>query len=540
MFHRNSAATLLAVCVLSLSTASAAPPQKTPAYYTDVHGAGALIQSMHAVGRFDASYLSYRDSGVNWMLRQVREFPGEGRTWLQNPSAAKGVPNYQTTITVTANYSATVLMEVYEQTHDPRLLKAIEDHIAWLKKTAHKRGSKQGVDALFWTSRHQLDAGKRAANPRPLMSGNSWGFGNVLDAFGAYYRLTGDEDSLAYLERATRFAYLASIKSQGPSAAADARLRRGKPPVEAGDSTDHLERIHWKRYDGSVVTGFCRGCSGNVYALQTAQQLIPGKQMTDDHSMEDIINSGLRFLIDDADKQNATAIWHNMNGRPGERNLGIGRGVSGIATTLWRGYEMNHKLGNQAMARQCRETAEGTIRLILEAVEALEPTEPLSEYVAAQDEQAGKKKAVDRSGLVVETIGICSGISGTYRWLFEYADAVRAEDPQLAQRCEDATRIIAHRLINTAFVVDGTYAWKNHNPKFGGEKVVNLAIDHGQTGVVTALAEIGLRLKDEQIMNASRRAADFVVMHLVQEGDGVKMPMLVKIDPKAKPLVARR
>jgi hypothetical protein len=28
-------------------------------------------------------------------------------------------------------------------------------------------------------------------------------------------------------------------------------------------------------------------------------------------------------------------------------------------------------------------------------------------------------------------------------------------------------------------------------------------------------------------------------MHLVQEGDGVKMPMLVKIDPNAKPLVAR-
>jgi hypothetical protein len=49
-----------------------------------------------------------------------------------------------------------------------------------------------------------------------------------------------------------------------------------------------------------------------------------------------------------------------------------------------------------------------------------------------------------------------------------------------------------------------------------------------------------LRLKDEQIMNASRRAADFVVMHLVEEGDGVKMPMLVKIDPKVKPLVARR
>ncbi|MEO1970655.1 MAG: hypothetical protein ABGX07_03830 [Pirellulaceae bacterium] len=66
-----------------------------------------------------------------------------------------------------------------------------------------------------------------------------------------------------------------------------------------------------------------------------------------------------------------------------------------------------------------------------------------------------------------------------------------------------------------------------------------MAIDHGQTGVVTALAEIGWRLKDEEIMNATRKGADFVVRHLVKDGDGVKMPMLVTIDPNAKPLVAR-
>ena len=39
-------------------------------------------------------------------------------------------------------------------------------------------------------------------------------------------------------------------------------------------------------------------------------------------------------------------------------------------------------------------------------------------------------------------------------------------------------------------------------------------------------------------MDASRKAADFVIRQLVEDGDGVKMPMLVKIDPQAKPLVA--
>ncbi|HIK91816.1 MAG TPA: hypothetical protein EYG03_07520, partial [Planctomycetes bacterium] len=384
--------TFLLLGVLSFRPADAAPPQKGPAYYTDVHGAGALVQSMHAVARFAPAYKLHRDAGVNWLLRQVREFPHEGRTWRQNPSARKGTTKYNLAITVTANYSAKALLEVYEETKDPRLLAVIDDHMAWLKQTAHQKSSRRGSDALFWTSRHEIEPTRRAAKPRPLLSGNSWGFGNVLDAFGEYYRLTKDESVLPYLEKGTRFGYLASIKTRGTSATADFRRRRGLPPPEAGGSADHFQRIHWKRGDGSVVMGFCRGCSGNVHALQTAQELIPGVTITEDHSIEDVINSGLRFLIDEAEKQNKQAIWSNMNGRPGERNLGIGRGVSGIATTLWRGYEMNRELGNHEMARRCRETAEGTIRLILDEVESLDPTEPLSEYVAAQDESADKKK----------------------------------------------------------------------------------------------------------------------------------------------------
>ncbi len=525
--------TLLILAFFSLLSANsvAAPPQQEPAFYTDVHGAGALVQSMDAVGQFDSSYLRYRDAGVNWLLKQTREFPEEGRTWLQNPSAERGFANYHTTITVTANYSASVLMKIYEQTEDPRLLTAIDNHIAWLKNTARKKQTTDGADALFWTSRHHLDVTQRAAKPRPLMSGHSWGFGNILDTFGEYYRLTEDKSVLLYLEQGSRFGYLASIKILGESTVANAQRRRGRPNIGGKSPSSLQERIHWKRYDGSIVTGFCRGCSGNVHALQTAQQFIPGRQITDDRSIEDVINSGLRYLIDEAKKENDFAIWQNMNGRPGERNLGIGRGVSGIALTLWHGYEMNRDLGNDVMAQNSRKTADATIRLILDEVETLNMSESLTEYVAQGAD-------ADQSGRLVETIGICSGISGTYRWLFEYADAVREEDPELAKRCEDATRIVARRLINTAFVVEGAYAWKNHNPKFGGEKVVNMAIDHGQTGVVTALAEIGRRLGDESIMDAARKSADFVVAQLVEDGDGLKMPFLVPIDPNAERLLA--
>ena len=82
MWRTSSISTVIALTVVSRSSADAAEPQKGPAFYTDVHGAGALFQSMHAVVEFDNSLLSYRDSGVNWLLRRVRESPGEGRTWL--------------------------------------------------------------------------------------------------------------------------------------------------------------------------------------------------------------------------------------------------------------------------------------------------------------------------------------------------------------------------------------------------------------------------------------------------------------------------
>ena len=68
---------------------------------------------------------------------------------------------------------AHALMEVHEETKDPRLLAVIDDHMAWLKQTAHQKGAKRGIDALFWTSRHELEPTRRAAKPRPLLSGNS-------------------------------------------------------------------------------------------------------------------------------------------------------------------------------------------------------------------------------------------------------------------------------------------------------------------------------------------------------------------------------
>lgn len=87
-----------AFAIISFSVLGAAP-QEGPAYYSDVHGAGALIRSMHAMGKIDPKYYEIRDQTINWSLKQRRDFPTGGRTWLQNPSAPKGHPSYRRAIT---------------------------------------------------------------------------------------------------------------------------------------------------------------------------------------------------------------------------------------------------------------------------------------------------------------------------------------------------------------------------------------------------------------------------------------------------------
>ena len=96
----------------------AAPPQKGPAYYTEVHGAGALIHCMGAMGRIDPKYHEVRDKAIDWSLRQVHAFPTGGRTWIRNPSAPKGNSSYRNAITTVSAYNCQVLLEVYRETGD--------------------------------------------------------------------------------------------------------------------------------------------------------------------------------------------------------------------------------------------------------------------------------------------------------------------------------------------------------------------------------------------------------------------------------------
>jgi hypothetical protein len=492
------AATLALAC--SAGSTLAAPPQRTPAYYTEVHGAGALIQCMNSMGQIDPKYYEVRDKAIRWSLRHVHSFPVGGKTWIHNPSAPRGNSSYRNAITTVSAYNCQVLLEVYRETDNSEYLNVVKDNVTWLKESAVKRTKPAAGDLYFWTSRHSLDGDPHNAPFRPLQSGHSWGIGSTLDLLATYYMETGDESVVPYLIGGARAMYVASEKGGSPGS----------------------EQCHWVRYDGSVVMGYCRGNAGTAFGLLKIAEALPGAELGKGRTIEDLVNASLRFILAQARENDSGIIWENMNGLVGEVNLGYGRGISGIGYVMWLGYQMNRKTGNEKMANDCHKAARATVDAFLATVDDLNTDKAMTEFVGTT--------------ALVETIGACSGITGSFMWLGAFADSVRDEDPGLAARCDEAIRKVAYRLINTAYVINGTYAWKNHNEKFG-LNTVNMAIDHGQTGAVHSLARIGLRLRDKKILDAARKAADFVVSQTVVDDDGAKMPHIVPLDPNAPRVV---
>jgi len=455
---------------------------------------------MHEMGKIDPQYHRIRDRAIEWSLRHMHPFPSGGSTWLQNPSAPKDHPSFHIAITAISAFNGQVLLDICQETGQKKYMGQVRENMRWLMSSSITQNKPRWDDMVAWTSRHSLDGPARAAKPRPLLSGHSWGVGSTLDALATYYLATGDESVVSYLVGGARYV-------------CSAGQREG-----IGDQA----QISWKRYDGSVVMGYCRGNAGTTYGLLKVAEALPGVTIIKNKTIEDVVNASLRFILRQARENKNGIIWENMNGRVGEINLGYGRGISGIGYVMWLGHQMNLRAGNAKMAEECAHAARATVDAFLATVDGLSTDEAMTEFVGTT--------------ALVETVGACSGITGSFLWLGTFADSVCQEDPALAARCDDAIRKVAYRLINTAYVVDGNYAWKNRNPKFG-ENTVNMAIDHGQTGAVYALAKIGIRTQDKKIIAAARKAADFVASQLVADGNGVKMPHIVKLDPKAKRLI---
>lgn len=118
-------------------------------------------------------------------------------------------------------------------------------------------------------------------------------------------------------------------------------------------------------------------------------------------------------------------------------------------------------------------------------------------------------------------------------------DLVR-EDPDMklaeAERVRRTARRLARMIIARGRPVNGGLAWVMND----GERVyheirsdkpaVNMARDDGQTGMVVTLAEFAKHIEDDEILNAARKAADFVIQDAVRTEHDWKFARYVEID----------
>ena len=276
---------LLLLCV----SVQAAEPQKGQAFYTDVHGAGALIRSMDAMAAIDPAYGEYRDKGLAWFLKQIHTFPTGGRTWLQNPSAPQGHRSYHFAITTISAFNTMTLLQLDAKAKSPQHTQVIKDNVQWFMNGARKKESPYG-DVYAWTSRHHLD--KVLPQFRPILCGHSWGIGSTLDMLATYYIATQDPAVVPYLIGGARFTYAKAEKN-------------GR-----GDE----ERINWRPGDPKrgIAMGYCRGNAGTAFGLIKIAEALPGAQITENHTIEDVVNASLRYILDEAQKNDQGIIWNNM------------------------------------------------------------------------------------------------------------------------------------------------------------------------------------------------------------------------------------
>ena len=109
------------------------------------------------------------------------------------------------------------------------------------------------------------------------------------------------------------------------------------------------------------------------------------------------------------------------------------------------------------------------------------------------------------------------------------------KEPEFLQRAYEACRHHALRMIANAREIDGMLAWVDPKPQKGFKvdanmDLVNMAIDYGQTGVVYVLSETGKYLKDQEILEAAKKGADFIVKHAVKTERGYKFPWHVYLE----------
>ena len=278
--------------------------------------------------------------------------------------------------------------------------------------------------------------------------------------------------------------------------------KRGEFIGEGGN-----RRFVWRKgKDGPIETGFCYGQAGIVQSLLHIAEVRPDIKLHDGMTPLSMANSNLRYLMDIAIKHGKVYVWPYMRHSERSRNIGLGSGTGGIGLAFLMGARANRERDPE-FAKECMTHARGAAECAVYQLLKL----PKGKVFLPPGGDGG--------------FGYCGGVLGSCDFLIRFAEELGGSDPELTAKIRSALRRVAHGVMGAAVEVDGCLACPDRR-----RQRIAITLDYGQTGVICGLAQIGKYLKDDEVLGAAKKVADFVAKHAVPEAGGYKFPKTVPFE----------
>ncbi|NOZ22287.1 MAG: hypothetical protein GXP25_14500 [Planctomycetes bacterium] len=480
---------IIAVAVLVPSSSFSVETEDGPMYLTDSHGAAGVIWAMMSLAEADPKYMDCAEQTMKWLMH-VKKVDDQGRvTWLLSYSAPPGHKN-RAIKPPGLPLPIILFFNAYEKTKNPEYKEIALDAARYMAEAAPYRSkTKLGTAYGFAFSVGEKDPG--------LILGHSHGLGKYMQLFTRAYQVQPHASFVDALR-----GMLVNLKVNA---------------VELGDGAIGWRAFRWKHIKdkGVIVTGYCFGQAGLIIPLMDLAKAMPELKLSDGTTPLSLGNAGLRYLIAQAKPVKKGYLWPYMRFDRKSKNPGLGSGTGGIGWAFLAGYQANRAAGNEAFAEECMKYARGA-----------------AEYTLGMIERA-PKDYVFTSGGGSGGFGVCGGAGGSAWFPIKLSKELGEKDPEFVERVRKCTKRLAMMVIRSATPVGDTLTWplstgeRKHHKIKSKQVAVNMALDYGQTGVVLELAEMGKFLHDDEILDAAKKAADFIVAHMVKTEHGWKMPRFV-------------
>ncbi|NOX52915.1 MAG: hypothetical protein GXP27_00440 [Planctomycetes bacterium] len=448
-----------------------------PAYLTDSHGASGVVHAFLELSEVAPEYDKYWKGALNWLMSVAKRDKQGYLYWYMSTTAPKGHPSHRISIPGMCHVTR-MFLAGYKRCGDERYRKTgLEAARTMVERFSRQKQTPYGT---AWAWSHAYRPNDRTQG---LLAGHSHGLGNLIDTLLDAYEAATDKAFKRELEEALT-GLLVNLRARAVQTQKDGRMLIAWPS---------------RRNRDVVETGYCYGQAGLVLPLLRLAEVFPNMKLSDGTTPLTLANGSLRYLMSVAKEARGGYVWPYMRHSKRSKNIGYGSGTAGIGWSFLRGAEVNRKI-DPAFAEECMKYAKGAVTYAVNLV--------LNYKGPGRLKQPGGEAG----------FGVCGGAAGGGFLLIQYAQTVGDREPALVQRINRAVERIARMVVKSATEIDGTLAC----PDRTHFKRVNIALDYGQTGIVLGLSVAGKYLKNEKLIDAAKKVANYIAQRALPEGGGYK------------------